>query len=223
MKTLKTISLPFIIILASILPTVFFQSCNPDECEDEEPSTCDTCIEVLKPNIYIYPEEEIQVNVWLTFPKGGAVTVSIPEYGSGWNVTVDTTGKIDEKYDYLFYESEQPDVCQMEMGWCIEKDSLTQFFIENMNEYGFKDREIDDFNDYWIPRFNSANYYLLYPQTNEIIDSVVMLNLSETPNNILRLFYVVQESDNYISMETPEISAFNRTGFFVTEWGVILK
>jgi hypothetical protein len=223
MQLSKTIVFPIFVILVFVFSTTLFQGCNPDDCDDEIPSTCDTCIQLLKPNIYIYPVEEIRVNVWLTFPKGGAVTVSNPEYENGWYVTVDTTGNIDGKYDYLFYESEQPDVCQMKKGWCIKKDNLTQFFRENMSEYGFNCHEIDDFNEYWIPRFNSANYYLLYAQTNEIMDSVVKLNLSETPDNILRLFYVVKESDNSILLEAPEISVFNRTGFFVTEWGVILK
>lgn len=223
MKLSKTIVFPIFIILVFVFSTALFQGCNPDDCEDEVPYTCDSCAIVDKPNIYIYPKQEVFLNVSLAFPRGGQIITSIPEYGNGWNVTVDTLGKINEKYDYLFYESEQPDVWQMEKGWCIKTENLSHFFTQNLSAYGFEGREIDDFNEYWIPRFQVAEYYLFYPQTNTQIDRVIELNLSETPDNILRLFYVVQESDKNIALEAPEISSFNREGFFVTEWGVILK
>ncbi|MCK5729455.1 MAG: hypothetical protein KAH68_00185, partial [Draconibacterium sp.] len=95
----------------------------------------------------------------------------------------------------------------------------------NLTIYGFEGKEIKDFTDYWIPRFITSDYYVIYPQNNEIIDSVIELNISQTPKNILRLFYVVQESNNDISnnLEEPSIDSFSRERFFVTEWGVVLK
>lgn len=223
MNLLKTTGFPLLIMLAFVFSAITFQSCNPDDCEDTE-ETCDTCMVVYKPNIYIYPEQELFLNITLDFPKGGGVVASIPEYGNGWEVTVDTAGKIDNKYDYLFYESEQPDVWQMNKGWCIKTENLTNFFTQNLSEYGFKGREINDFNEYWIPRFQNSDYYIFYPQTNELIDSVIELSFSEKPDNILRLFYVVHESDEDISEDLlqPSINPFSRDGFFVTEWGVIL-
>lgn len=223
MKIIKTVILPIVTILTISFSSILFQSCNPDDCEENEPWVCDSCFSVDKPNIYIYPEQKTFLNVTLNYPKGGEVIASIPEYGSGWNVTVDTSGQIDGKYDYLFYESEQPDVWQMDQGWCIKTENMASFFTQNLGAYGFKGREIDDFNEYWIPRLRRAEYYMLFPQTNEIINSVIQLNFSETPDNILRLFYLVQESDVNVSIEAPEIGAFNREGFFVTEWGIVLK
>jgi len=222
MKTLKSILLPFAVILLFSLPVIMLQSCDPNDCDEEE-DICDSCVQVLKPNIYIYPEQQIQLGISINFLKGGGVTFSIPEYGNGWNVNVDTMGKIDGEYDYLFYESEQPDVFQMEKGWCVKQDSLSTFFTQNLKEYGFKGREINDFTEYWIPRLQQTDYYILYPQTYETINSVIELTFSETPDNLLRLFYVVQESNKNISIDAPAISEFNRQGYFVTEWGVVLK
>jgi hypothetical protein len=37
----------------------------------------------LQPNIYIYPQEEIQLFVTLYFQKGGKAVTS--EYGAGWD------------------------------------------------------------------------------------------------------------------------------------------
>lgn len=222
MKTFKSIFLPACFLILSVSLSTLFYGCNPDDCDDEE-ETCDTCMIAYKPNIYLYPESETVFDVQLHFPKGGGVITSIPTYGTGWTVSVDTAGIIDGKYDFLFYESEQPNVWQTEKGWCVKTEDLTTFFTLNLNEYGFKGREIDDFIDYWIPRFVTAEYYIIYPQTKEVIDDVIELSISDTPDNILRLFYLIEESNTSITIDTPIINAFNRYGFYVSEWGVILK
>lgn len=211
---------------AFVVSSLFFQNCKPDECDDEETGECDTCITVYKPNIYIYPEEKTRLEVTLGFPKGGNVVTSIPEYGRGWSVSVDKNGMIDNKYGFLFYESTQPDVWQMNEGWIVKQAELQQFFFENMTRYGFKGREIEDFIDYWIPRLNYSSYFEIYPQTQFLIESVIQLNISKKPDNLLRLFYVIKPMNiqKSIVLKEPKIEhQFIREGFVVTEWGVVLK
>jgi hypothetical protein len=125
----------------------------------------------------------------------------------------------------LFYESSQPDVWQQNQGWVVEKNLLEKFFTENLAEYGFAGREIQDFTDYWIPLLNSSEYYTIYPQTQELIESVIELDVSQEPDNLLRLFYLIQETDSIRENITePQIDhSFERDGFFITEWGVVLK
>ena len=223
MKALKKFALPLLAILFIFVSTYSFQSCKPDDNENEE--TCDTCIFVYKPNIYIYPEQEIDLHVWLEFPKGGKVITSIPEYNNGWDIHVTPNGKINNEYNYLFYESSQPNPFQTTEGWCVEKDQLFNFFTSNLGQYGFNNAEIKDFKDYWVPLLNDSGYYLLYPQTNEIIDQVIQLAFSEEPDNVLRLFYVIEktETDQSENLPAPEINSFSREGFVVTEWGVAFK
>lgn len=180
----------------------------------------------LKPNIYLYPTEASNLNVTLGFPKGGHVTTSIPEYGTGWNVNVAPNGMIDNKYGYLFYESVQPDVCQTTAAWCIKKSDLKDFFVNNMTEYGFKAQEITDFVDFWIPRLTTFEYYIIYPQDTKILNTSVTINVSKTPDQLLRLFYLITGSQNKPSktFDEPKIDkSFSRTGFVITEWGVILR
>lgn len=227
MKSIKSFIYPTFLIVLTIISSVNFQSCKPENCEDEkETNECDTCIMVLKPNIYIYPKDKIQLFVTLDFPKGGRVVTSIPEYGAGWNVSVDKNGWINDSYYYLFYESSQPDVWQITEGWIIKRENLKNFFIENMTSYGFAGREIEDFTDYWIPRFTDAEYYEIYPQSQQVIESVIQLDISKNPDNLLRLFYVVRQLNQNSDFVLPEPqidNQFKREGFFVTEWGVILK
>ncbi len=211
-KTLNTI----ILIAICVIFVIPFQSCNPDRRKRREPL-------VYKPNIYIYPEKNVQLEVTIEFPLGGEIINSIPVYNKGWNIGVDTNGLIDNKYSYLFYESRQPDVWQNTEGWIVTASELEAFFRDNMKEYGFDGQEINDFIEYWIPRLNFYRYYSVYPQTIDLIDDVIRLNFSKEPDHILRLFYLVEGSDLVPDKLTdPEIETFTRKGFFVTEWGVIL-
>jgi hypothetical protein len=218
---LKLIVLQVMIGTLFLLTSTPFQSCiKPDEPK------CDSCALVKKPNIYLYPTERSQIRVNLIFPDGGKIITSIPDYRSGWTVTVDTNGIINDKYEYLFYESEQRDIWQLNKGWIIKSTELKAFFTENMIKHGFQGREIKDFLDYWIPRLTNSEYYEIYPQESNIIQKVIQLEISKTPDNILRLFYVIKgvNSDFTNKITLPdENPKFIRKGFCVTEWGVILK
>lgn len=201
-----------------------FQSCEPDEPDEDE---CDTCGAVLrKPNIYLYPTERSQISVNLSFPIGGKIITSIPAYENGWTVYVDTSGIINNNYEYLFYESKQPDVWQLNEGWIIKRSELETFFKDNMLKHGFYGREIKDFIDYWIPLLTDFEYYEIYPQESNIIEKVVTLEISKTPKNVLRLFYLIKgvnsDSNNKINIPSENFQ-FRRSGFYVTEWGVILN
>jgi hypothetical protein len=179
---------------------------------------------VYKPNIYIYPTEKTELVVKINFPIGGELETTIPEYGNGWNITVDTTGIINDVYTYLFYESNQPDVWQRQYGWFVNSENLDTFFRANLSEYGFKGHEIDDFINYWIPRLENFSNYAIYPQTNKLIDEVIRLEFSIQPDKILRLFYVIERQDQSPEkLKEPTIESFAREGYFVTEWGVILN
>jgi hypothetical protein len=179
---------------------------------------------VMKPNIYLYPQTTRNLSVALEFPLGGSVLQSIPLYSGGWNVSVEPSGKIDQKYDYLFYESKNPDTFQYTSGWIVSRDTLTSFFSNNLLLAGFSQREKSDFIEYWIPRLVEYPYYIIYPQFADEIGKVIRLKISESPDNMLRLFYVIQGTNDFGKMlPAASIPQFTRYGFVVAEWGVILK
>ncbi len=224
MKKIKSNFLIFnigLISLILIMNMFTIQSCKP---EDDDLDNCDSCVVVLKPNIYFFPQENINADVFLNFPQGGNIIYSIPEYLNGWSISIDTLGIIDNSYEYLFYESKQPDIWQYEKGWVVKKDDLSYFFNENLLKYGFGDKEISDFIDYWIPRLDDYEYYEIYPQEKQKIGKVIELYISVAPDNILRLFYAIKGAKEYnSSIENPIINIdFKRDGFYITEWGVII-
>ncbi|MDD3807569.1 MAG: hypothetical protein PHE86_06000 [Candidatus Marinimicrobia bacterium] len=132
-------------------------------------------------------------------------------------------GRIDNIYDFLFYEASVSDLWQVEQGWGVSREDLSGFFLENLSAYGFNNREIDDFLEYWIPLLNGSPYYAIYPQYTSHIADVITLTISKTPDSVLRLFYVIKEVSEVKTLSEPVIPEFDRIGFAVTEWGVIYQ
>jgi hypothetical protein len=176
-----------------------------------------------KPNIYIYPVSTCSLSVKIEFPLGGTIIKSIPYYGNGWNISVSPTGKINNEYGYLFYECTNPDKYQYSKGWIINRDSLSIFFSNSMLQTGFNSQEINDFIEYWIPRLLEYPYYIIYPELSEDIDKVIQLKFSIKPDKVLRLFYVIKGTEGpNKKLDTPMLPKFERSGFVVTEWGVVM-
>jgi len=213
----------FIIIsfLFITLLLVFSSGCKK---HSTEPSDSDTSrVIALKPNIYVYPTSTCSLSVKLEFPLGGNIIKSIPEYLTGWFVKVDPSGRINDEYDYLFYECINPDMYQHTSGWIVSRDSLLTFFSGNLLKTGFNCHEINDFIEYWIPRLVEYPYYIIYPQYKFDIDKIIRLKLSIKPDNELRLFYAIKGTTiPNIDLKIPTIPQFSRDGFVVVEWGVVM-
>ncbi len=222
---MKKILLLFVSIVVVIL-FVITTGCKKSSSSPIEVVEKDTTnyIVVRKPNIYLYPQVKSVVSVKLEFPLGGRVIESIPFYSNEWFVEVEPDGRIENRYDYLFYECKTPDAYQYKFGWIVERNSLLKFFNVNLLNIGFNGSEIKDFTDYWIPRLNDSPFYHIYPQFIDEINKVIKLNISKTPDTLLRLIYVIKGStDGAGEMLTPIIPVFKREGFVVTDWGVVIK
>ena len=178
-----------------------------------------------KPNIYLYPQEQMGLDVNIIFPHGGEVTTSIPNYGSGWkNLSIDPAGKINDEFTFLFYESQNPDLSQYNEGWTIAQQDLESFFTKNLTETGFEGQEIIDFVDFWIPILTDYPYYAIYPQYNEHLSKMTELEFSIEPDNLLRLLYSIEgQQDDSLILPEPAIPNFKREGFHVVEWGVSFR
>ena len=224
MKKIITIILSQFIVILLILPTGCKSNSTEPSYSDELPAdTTNYPPHTRKPNIYIYPVKTCSLSVKIEFPLGGTIIKSIPYYENGWNVSVTPSGRINNEYDYLFYESINPDKYQYSKGWIISKDSLSIFFSNNLLEAGFNNDEKNDFIEYWISKLIKYPYYIIYPELLEDIDKVIQLKFSVQPDKVLRLFYVIKGTeDPNIKLDTPIIPKFERSGFVITEWGVVM-
>lgn len=179
---------------------------------------------VKKPNIYLYPEEteELSVNI----SPNGKITKSIPEYNGGWKVTVDPSGKIDNTYDFLFYEASINYKFTLDKGWIVNKDSFNEEMNSILTSIGLNSKEKADFIEYWSKELNwKSSKYAIYCLDPKEINEAIKLNLSKKPDSILRAyFYFVPLKDNEnLEIKKPEIKQFKRNGFTVVEWGGIGK
>jgi hypothetical protein len=210
---------------SSILIILFLMSCSknwdsttayadPDSCNNFGPY-------IRKPNIYLYPTGKINLDIQLIFPNGGVIIESVPKYEDGWKIEVLPSGLINNQFDYLFYEARIPDLLQKEYGWIVNGPYLSIFFMNNLDSLLFSKKETNDFLEYWIPLLDKTKTYVIYPQFNKDLEEIVQIELSVAPDNLIRVVYLIEESNEKITIDTPQIPSFIREGFTVLEWGVI--
>jgi len=164
----------------------------------------------------------MQITVKLNFKAPGVVIYSEPHYTDSWSIWVQPGGKIDGQYDYLFYEAQMAAGLQTEEGWCITQEDLGPWFDENLYELGFNTRERSDFIEYWMPSLPEADFYLVYPQNKSGLDGIIALDITPTPDSVLRYWFYIEIRDNLVEIAVPPLDSFIRQGFVVVEWGVIL-
>ncbi|MDD5306847.1 MAG: hypothetical protein PHU25_05950 [Deltaproteobacteria bacterium] len=175
------------------------------------------------PNIYLYPEATTQVKGTLGLAQSGDLLVSIPEYGNGWNVTVEPSGLINGIYDYLYYESRVEEPAQDTEGWAVMQPQIFDFFESTLAIYGFTQNEIADFITYWKPGLQKATCYLVYPQLDEQVSQMMTLTVDPAPDTMMRLWFVVKPRETCDELPAPAIEPLTRTGFTAVEWGVVLQ
>lgn len=178
-----------------------------------------------KPNIYIYPEENMAVSLEFKIP--GLLEAVIPEYPGKWEVLAQADGSIRAldgiTYDYLFYESMTwPMFYQVEDGWLIHSDTRLSQMHDILYAYGFNEAETKDFTDYWTLKLDENFDYMMYPQLTATVDLAMPIEISPQPNTLIRIWFVFEKEGT--QRNTPIIHAFERNGYTVVEWGgVILK
>jgi hypothetical protein len=196
-----------------------FPVVNTDQTDYYELSYLDEVL-ARAPNLYLYPESDMMVSIEIEFPQNGKIIESTPAYNDGWYVHATPEGLIDNKYDYLFYEAALPVPLNHEYGWLIEGTNLESRLRAILTGYGFISREIDDFIEYWIPELGHWPWYAIYPQD---VESMVTLNITPAPDNIIRALYLIRPVHKAISIQPPPDPIIkDRNGFTAAEWGVIL-
>ncbi|HOJ10141.1 MAG TPA: hypothetical protein PK733_06065 [Clostridiales bacterium] len=181
-----------------------------------------TGIPVYKPNIYLYSDANMSVNVKL-YP-GHWITLSDPIYpeNEGWTAQI-VNGSLNGKGDYLFYEALVPDSdFQKKNGWKIRWNSRRNDIIKILDKYSFNEKEKSDFLEYWTEKLVHSKDYIFYPQENIQVDTIMPVILSKEPDNIFRIWFYIEPNEGQDTLEPEQNMVINRNGFTVVEWGGIL-
>lgn len=179
-----------------------------------DPNAC------YKPVIYLYPEEETKVSVNLTLD--GKLTCTYPAYGNGWTVTAAPDGTLTDAqgqtYNYLYWEGEISAQFDLSEGFCIKGEDTADFLEHALDKLGLTRREANEFIVYWLPLMEQNPYNVISFQT-DIYTDAAQLEVYPTPETLIRVFMAWQKEDSFVEILEQELSAPERTGFTVVEWG----
>jgi len=176
-----------------------------------------------KPVIYLYPEEEMEVEVSLDLI--GEFTCVYPEYNDSWKVTAQPDGTLTDalgrEYYCLYWEAEfyRPLVDDTNIGFMVKGEDTAEFLREKLLQIGLSEREANEFIIYWLPQMQHNNYNYIYFSFDEY-EEVAKLNVSGNPDTVIRFMMVwegLEEARPVIEQELPETP--ERVGFTVVEWG----
>ena len=173
-----------------------------------------------KPVIYLYPEEESEISVKLELD--GKLTCTYPSYQDGWMVKASPDGTlmdaVGQIYNYLYWEGETYAQYDLSKGFCIKGEDTAQFLENALEELGLTRREANEFIVYWLPLMQDNPYNIISFQT-DIYTNAAKLEVNPAPDTLIRVFMAWQASDTYVEMEEQPLSAPERIGFTVVEWG----
>ncbi len=176
--------------------------------------------QVRKPVIYLYPETETEITVNLNFE--GELTCTYPAYNSGWRVTASPDGTLTDEngkvYNYLYWEGESLVDWDMSKGFCVKGEDTAEFLENALAELGLDRREANEFIIYWLPIMQENEYNIISFQTDMYTD-IAKLDIAPQPDTLIRVFMTFKASDEYVEIEAQELSAPERVGFTVVEWG----
>lgn len=175
------------------------------------------------PVIYLYPEAPMEVSVRV-YPTGG-FTITEPEYGDGWSVYTDTESNIydyntQKYYPYLFWEGIALNYTMPPDGFVIAQKDIATELYKLLQKQGMNDKEIADFMEYWLPKFDTTYpYYFITFVDKEVFDSYAPLEITPKPDTIIRVFMDYKGLHEYKEMPQKELITPIRNGFTVVEWG----
>ncbi len=178
---------------------------------------------VAKPVIYLYPEKETDVHVEVELTEADLAT-TYPKYNNGWDVVAKPDGSLVNKADgthhrYLFWDAVN---CRTEFdlskGFCVAGSDTESFLKEKLSYMGLTEDEMNEFIVYWLPQMEHNKYNLISFQSDKYTDSA-KLNITPTPDSMLRVFMTYVPLEKAVDIEPQKLSTFERSGFTVVEWG----
>lgn len=174
-----------------------------------------------KPVIYLYPTQETQVNVKLTYR--GKLTSTYPVSDGNWSVTAYPDGRLinqadGKEYSYLFWEGKADVKYDFSKGFVVPGKDTAAFLQKKLADLGLTPREYNEFIVYWLPQMQDNPYNLIAFQT-DIYTDLAKLDISPKPDSELRVFMAYKPLKKPVKLPEQTLPAFERKGFAVVEWG----
>lgn len=173
-----------------------------------------------KPVIYLYPEEATEINVTLDYI--GTLTSTYPVYKKGWTVTASPDGTLHDtngrEYYCLFWEGKSDVRYDFTEGFCVRGEDTAVFLEDALSKLGLSEREANEFIIFWLPQMENNAYNFISFQSDVYTDNA-KLTVTPTPDTVIRVFMAWQALDEEIAIKPQNLTAPERDGFTVIEWG----
>ena len=197
-----------IIITISLGINIFFQGYNAT---------------AYKPIIYLYPEQETEINVKLGSPE--KISCSYPKYTKeGWNVIANPDGTLkdlstDRELYSLYWEGKDVDKIKISDGFVVKGEDTANFLEEKLKLLGLNPKETEEFIIYWLPKLEPNKYnYIRFASMDEI-NRYMPLEFSTQPDSLIRVLMQYKPLKSYIAVPEQKLTTPERTGFVAVEWG----
>lgn len=186
-------------------------------------------IPCLKPIIYIYPEEEMNVTIKARYAS--KFTCTYPKYNeeTGWTVTAKPDGtlmdnKTGRSLYALYWEGINTNNAEeKEEGFIVKGTDVASFLEEKLAILGLNEREAEEFIVYWLPQMEDNEYNYIRFETMEEINENMPLEITPEPTTLIRVM-MEWKATEYKKIKEQTLNTVTRTGYTVVEWGgTILK
>ena len=179
---------------------------------------------VLKPIIYIYPEEDgTSISVTVSNPE--KLTCTYPKYNDGWKVVADNDGTLTDesgrKYYALYWEGKDYKISDFDEGFVVKSEDTAAFLEEKLAILGLNEREAEEFIVYWLPILEHNNYNLIRFKTAEEINSDIELEINPKPDTLIRVMMEYKPLMFKRDVKEQVLEKVERKGYTVVEWGGI--
>ena len=200
------------------------------ECNDDEPKVRTIDMGTMekqkvtivgKPIIYIYPEEEIEVNVKLDIK--GKLTSTYPKYpNGGWKVKAkpngDLTTKDGKEYYSLYWEAISEKPFSFLECFLVKRENTIAFLEEKLKILGLNSREANEFIIYWLPILEKNPYNRIHFSTEQY-EEQAKLTITPKPDTLIRVFMVFKGEEKPVRVFEQKLTPKQRKGYTVVEWG----
>lgn len=185
-----------------------------DDCDEPD-------MTVKKPVLYLYPEEDMMVNV--TFDNKDKLLSTYPKYKDEWNVFAKKDGTlIDEngrKYYALYWDENIKHEEKFKTGFYVKSKDSIKFLEEKLFEMGFTDREANEFIMYWLPIMEQGGDNLVHFHFTEDRQKQNKINIEPEVDSLFRVSIEIKKVKKKVSIKEQKIERFERYGFSALEWG----
>lgn len=175
-----------------------------------------------KPIIYIYPEEEMDVEVKVSNPE--KFTCTYPKYNGSWKVFAKPTGDLvdintGKKLYSLYWEGLNTVKPNYNEGFVVKGEDVSSFLEEKLEVLGLNDREKEEFIIYWLPLMEKNRYNFIRFETEDEIKSNMDLIITPEPDTLIRINMEFKPLLFPINVVEQKLVKKERVGYTVVEWG----